>query len=59
MGERGGRNRIEEEHGSVRFNITLPPSLVERFEKYCEDEERAKSWCIQKALDKWLAEKGY
>lgn len=59
MGEKGGRNRIEEEHGFIRYQITLPPSLAERLEKYAEEEERARSWCVQKALDKWLQERGY
>ena len=59
MGERGGRNRIEEEHGYVRYQISVPPSLHERLEKFIQDEERARSWVIQKALDKWLSEKGY
>lgn len=38
---------------------TCPPDLYQRLVKYCEDEERAHSWVIQKALDKWLTEKGY
>lgn len=59
MGENGGRNRIEEEHGFVRQNITLPPSLNERLDKFMKDEERPRSWVIQKALDKWLSERGY
>ena len=42
-----------------RSNITLPPELAKRLLKYCEDEHRAKSWCIQKALDEWLAKKNY
>ena len=42
-----------------RVNITLPPEIAERMKKYCEDDERAKSWVIAKALDMWLATKGY
>ena len=42
-----------------RVNFSLPPSLHERLNRYAEDEERAKSWVVQKALDKWLQEKGY
>lgn len=38
---------------------TCPPELFARLLKFCEDEERAQSWVIQKALDKWLKEKGY
>ena len=60
MGEKGGRGlKGIDEPGYVRYQITLPPSLSERLEKYAEEEERARSWCIQKALDKWLADKGY
>lgn len=43
----------------TRCNITLSPEIVSRLEKYCDEEERAKSWVIQKALDKWLSSKGY
>lgn len=42
-----------------RINITLPPEIAERLKKYCEEDERAKSWVISKALDMWLATKGY
>lgn len=61
MGIHGGRARrgIEEE-GYTRFNITLPPSIVERLEKYQKEEDRDnRSWCIQRALDEWLKGKGY
>lgn len=61
MGIHGGRARrgIEEE-GYIRFNITLPPSIVERLEKYQKAEDRDnRSWCIQRALDEWLKGKGY
>ena len=27
--------------------------------KYCEDDERSRSWAVQKALDVWLTERGY
>ncbi len=42
-----------------RFNITLPPEIAKRLGKYCEEDERAKSWVISKALDMWLEKKGY
>lgn len=38
---------------------TCPPDLYARLCKFCDDEERAHSWVIQKALDKWLKERGY
>lgn len=60
MGEKGGRSlKGIEEEGYVRYNISLPPSLSQRLEKYREDEERPRSWIIQKALDDWLKKKGY
>lgn len=60
MGINGGRSlRGIEESGFEKFQITLPPSIVERLEKFMADEERPRSWCIQKALDLWLKEKGY
>lgn len=60
MGEKGGRGlKGIDEPGYVRYQISVPPSLAERLEKFMKDEERPRSWCFQKALDKWLAEKGY
>ena len=38
---------------------SCPPDLHARLVKFCADEERAKSWVIQKALDAWLTNKGY
>ena len=43
----------------VNERYTCPPDLHARLVKFCEDEERAKSWVIQKALDAWLTSKGY
>ena len=61
MGINGGRSLrgIEETGGYKSYNVTLPPSIQERLEKYMADEERPRSWCIQKALDEWLKKKGY
>ena len=60
MGINGGRSlRGIEESGFKRVDITLPPSLFERLEKFLKDEERPRSWVIQKALDEWLKKKGY
>lgn len=44
---------------SARLNLTIPQDLNARLNKFCEDDERARSWVVQKALDKWLSEKGY
>jgi len=65
MGINGGRNLrgIEgdpaEEGLYQRVNVTLPPSILKRLEKYREDEDRPRSWVIQRALDEWLKKKGY
>ena len=60
MGENGGRSlRGIEESGYERIQVTIPPSLSKRLEKYRKDEERPRSWVIQKALDEWLKKKGY
>ncbi len=60
MGINGGRSlRGVEESGYERYQITLPPSIVERLDKYMQDEERPRSWVIQKALDEWLKKRGY
>jgi len=61
MGINGGRSLrgIEETGGYQKFNITLPPSIIERLEKYMREEERNRSWTIQKALDEYLKKRGY
>jgi len=61
MGINGGRSQmgVEETGGYQRFNITLPPSIIERLEKFMKDEERPRSWTIQKALDEYLSKRGY
>jgi len=60
VGINGGRSRktIEEE-GFERFNITLPPSIVERLKKFMDEEDRGRSWTIQRALDEFLKQRGY
>jgi len=60
MGINGGRSRRgEEETGYDDFHISLPTSIIERLEKYMKKEERNRSWTIQKALDEYLAKRGY
>ena len=61
MGINGGRSLrgIEETGGYQKYNISLPPSIIERLEKFMETEDRNRSWTIQKALDEWLKKKGY
>jgi metal-responsive CopG/Arc/MetJ family transcriptional regulator len=60
MGERGGRSlRGIEETGYTKYNITLPPSIIERLDKYMKEEDRNRSWTIQKALYEYLKKRGY
>lgn len=42
-----------------KVNVSIDPDTFERLEAYCEDEERARSWVIQKAVSEWLDSKGY
>lgn len=61
MGINGGRNLrgIEDNSGFKDVHISLPNSIIERLEKYMKDEDRNRSWCIQRALDAWLKKLGY
>ena len=65
MGVNGGRNLrgIEgdpsEEGLYQRVNVTFPPSLLKRLDKFCKTEDRPRSWTIQKAVDEWLKRQGY
>ena len=60
MGEKGGRSlRGIEEQGYERYQISVPPSIHARLEKYRKENERPRSWCIQKSLDEWLKKQGY
>ena len=61
---RGGAGRIPDSKMDTykKFEnrrYTCPPDLYERLCKFCDDEERAHSWVIQKALEQWLTERGY
>lgn len=42
-----------------KINCTIDPDTFDRLEQYCEDNERARSWVIQKALADWLKSQGY
>lgn len=65
MGINGGRNQrgIEgdpaEEGLYQRVNVTFPPSILKRLDKFMKAEDRPRSWVIQKAVDEWLKERGY
>lgn len=59
MSINGGRSlrELEETGGYKKYNVTLPPSIIERLEKYMKEEERNRSWTIQKALDEYLSKR--
>ena len=65
MGINGGRNqrgiegKPEDEGLYLRVNVSMPPSLMQRLDKFMKDEDRPRSWCIQKAVDEWLKKHGY
>ena len=61
MGINGGRSLrgIEETGNYVKYNITLPPSIIERLEKFMKKEMRNRSWTIQQALKEYLEKRGY
>lgn len=40
-------------------HYSCPPDLYARLLKFCQEEERAQSWVIQKALDDWLKKRGF
>ena len=52
-------SKIADHRTFVNERYTCPPEIHDRLLAYCVDTERAKSWVIQKALDKWLEEQGY
>lgn len=61
MGINGGRNLrgVEDGSGFTDLHISLPNSIRERLEKYMREEDRNRSWVIQKALDEFLKKRGY
>ena len=56
---RGMEGDPAEEGLYQRVNVTFPPSLLKRLDKFMKDQDRPRSWCIQKAVEKWLEEQGY
>ncbi len=60
MGINGGRSlKNIEESGFTKYNITLPPSIIKRLEKWMQEQDRGRSWTIQQALDEFLKKRGY
>lgn len=48
-----------EDEKYLRQNISFPPDLHKRLLKFCQEEERSMSWCVQKSLDEWLKRRGF
>ena len=65
MGINGGRNLRgiegdpDEEGLYQRVTVTFQPSILKRLDKFMKEEDRPRSWVIQKAVDEWLKERGY
>jgi len=45
--------------GFTDLHISLPNSIRERLERFMKEEDRNRSWVIQRALDEWLKKRGY
>lgn len=52
------RPKKSDSEKAVRKSVSFDPEQLDRVSKYCELEERSLSWCIRKALDQWLQDKG-
>ena len=65
MGINGGRSlrgievSKEDEGLFLRINVTMPPSILARLDKFCKEEDRPRSWAIQRAVDEWLKKRDY
>lgn len=43
---------------AIKQSVSFDPEQMERIKKYCYREERSVSWCVRKAMDQWLEDKG-
>lgn len=43
---------------AIKQSVSFDPEQMERIKKYCSREERSVSWCVRKAMDQWLEDKG-
>ena len=43
---------------AIKQSVSFDPEQMERIKKYCLREERSVSWCVRKAMDQWLEDKG-
>ena len=56
-----GRPRYGEDRDEKYYKlaVSINPSLDNRLERYCADQDRSKSWVIRQVIDKFLKEQGY
>ena len=52
------RPRKPDSERAIRQSVSFTPEQLDRVIKYCQREERSISWCVRKALDQWLEDKG-
>lgn len=50
------RPKKEPKKKYIRQNISMDPEQLERLIKFCQQQDRAISWVIRQALDKYLNE---
>lgn len=52
------RPRKEESQKAVRQSVSFDPEQFQRLQEYCTRKERSVSWCVRKAMEQWLKDKG-
>ena len=53
------RPKKEPKKKYIRQNISMDPEQLERLIKFCQQQDRAISWVIRQALDKYLESEPY
>ena len=43
---------------AIKQSVSFDPDQMERLQEYCTREERSVSWCVRKAMEQWLKDKG-
>lgn len=52
------RPRKEESQKAVRQSVSFDPEQFQHLQEYCTREERSVGWCVRKAMEQWLKDKG-
>lgn len=42
----------------ARFELRIPDELLERLKARADEEDRALSWCVRRAVEAWLGSEG-